>query len=63
MNGLISDFEVVDFKGGNIVLGIENFDVLIRLIKILESTQAQGLEEYELKNAIRDWAVSHTTLE
>ena len=40
---LITNFEVIDFKGGNIVIGIEDFDVLVRLIKILESTQAQGL--------------------
>lgn len=54
---------ILDFKGGNLLVGIEDFDSLIKIIKILESTQPQGLEEYELKEAIRDWAVSHTTLE
>lgn len=53
----------IDFKGGNLVVGIEDFESLIKIIKILESNQPQGLEEYELKQAIRDWAVSHTTLE
>ncbi len=54
---------IIDFKGGNLVVGIEEFENLIKIIKVLESTQPQGLEEYELKNSIRDWAVSHTTLE
>ena len=54
---------IIDFKGGNVVVGIEDFENLIKIVKVLESTQPQGLEQYELKNSIRDWAVSHATLE
>ena len=38
--------QIIDFKGGNIMVGIQDFDSLIRLIKILESNQPQGLQEY-----------------
>lgn len=54
---------VIDYKGGNLIIGINEFEDLLRFIKMLESQDSLGLDEYELKSAIRDWNVSHSTLE
>jgi len=36
---------------------------MLKMVKMLESPDALGLEEYALKNSIKDWNVSHSTLE
>lgn len=54
---------IVDYKGGNLVVGINEFDNLLKLIKMLESEESHGLEEYDFKKSIRDWNVSDATLE
>lgn len=42
---------------------MEDFDSMLKMVKMLETPDAQGLEEYSLKNSIKDWNVSHSTLE
>lgn len=54
---------VVDYKGGNLVVGVTDFEGLLKLIRMLESEESLGLEEHNLKKAIRDWNVAHATLE
>ncbi len=53
----------MDNKGGNLIIGMEDFDSMLKMVKMLESPDALGLEEYALKNSIKDWNVSHSTLE
>jgi hypothetical protein len=42
---------------------MEDFESMLKMVKMLETPDAQGLEEYSLKNSIKDWNVSHSTLE
>lgn len=44
-------------------MGIQTYKHLIEFIKMLESKESSGLDEYSMKKDIRDWNVSHTTLE
>ena len=53
----------MDNKGGNLIIGMEDFDSMLKMVKMLESPDVLGLEEYALKNSIKDWNVSHSTLE
>ena len=53
----------VDCNGGNILIGILHYNSLIAFIKMLENKESGGLDEYSLKQLIKDWNVSHTTLE
>ena len=45
---------MVDYKGGNLVVGVDDFETLLKLIRLLESEESHGLEEHALKKAIRD---------
>jgi|JI61114BRNA_FD_contig_101_296072_length_1759_multi_2_in_0_out_0_1 ABC-type multidrug transport system ATPase subunit len=53
----------VDSNGGNLLVGVQQYQTLIEFVKMLESREANGLDEYSLKQSIKDWNVSHTTLE
>lgn len=53
----------VDSKGGNLIVGLSDFENLLDLVKMLESKDSSGLDEYTLKKSIKDWNVSHSTLE
>ena len=53
----------VDCKGGNMIIGLNEFESLLDLIKMLENKESSGLDEYTLKQSIKDWNVSHSTLE
>ena len=53
----------VDSKGGNLIVGLNDFENLLDLVKMLESKDSSGLDEYTLKKSIKDWNVSHSTLE
>ena len=53
----------VDCKGGNMIIGLNDFESLLDLIKMLENKESSGLDEYNLKQSIKDWNVSHSTLE
>jgi len=44
-------------------MGVPDYNDLLHLVKKLESKESMGLDEYEIKNCIKAWAVSHTTLE
>lgn len=55
--------KVVDCRGGSLIIGITEYVELIQLVRKLENKESQGLDEYELKNAIKAWSVSHSTLE
>ena len=60
---LYPDAVEVDCNGGNILIGIMQYNSLISFIKMLENKESGGLDEYSLKQLIKDWNVSHTTLE
>jgi hypothetical protein len=60
---LIPDAVEIDSNGGNLLVGINTYENLIKLVKMLESEESSGLDEYSLKQHIKDWNVSHTTLE
>mgnify|MGYP003691586535 CR=1 FL=1 len=53
----------VDSKGGNLIVGLSDYESLLDMIKMLENENYSGLDEYNLKQAIKDWSVSHSTLE
>lgn len=53
----------MDCKGGNMIIGLNDFENLLDLIKMLENKEASGLDEFTLKKSIKDWSVSHSTLE
>ena len=53
----------VDSKGANLIVGLNDFENLLDLVKMLESKDSSGLDEYTLKKSIKDWNVSHSTLE
>lgn len=53
----------VDSNGGNLLVGIHHYQNLLEFVKMLENKEASGLDEYTLKQNIKDWNVSHTTLE
>lgn len=55
--------KVVDCRGGSLIIGITEYVELVQLVRKLENKESQGLDEYELKNAIKAWSVSHSTLE
>jgi len=44
------------------IIGLSDFNDLLDLIKTLEKEEASGLDEFNLKKAIKDWSVSHSTL-
>ena len=44
-------------------MGVSDYDDLLHLVKKLESKESMGLDEYEIKNCIKAWSVSHSTLE
>ena len=44
-------------------MGVTDYNDLLHLVKKLESKESMGLDQYEIKNCIKAWAVSHTTLE
>jgi hypothetical protein len=54
---------LVDCKGGNMIVGLNDFSNLLDLTKMLESNEASGLDEFNLKKSVKDWSVSHSTLE
>jgi hypothetical protein len=54
---------LVDCKGGNMIVGLNDFANLLELTKMLESKEASGLDEFNLKKSVKDWSVSHSTLE
>lgn len=60
---LIPDAAEIDSNGGNLLVGIASHDSLMMLVRMLESKESSGLDEYSLKQNIKDWNVSHTTLE
>lgn len=60
---MFPNIRLVDCRGGSLILGITEYYDLIQLVKKLENKESQGLDEYELKNSIKAWAVSHSTLE
>ena len=45
------------------MVGMQQYHTLIEFVKMLETKEANGLDEYSLKQNIKDWNVSHTTLE
>lgn len=44
-------------------MGIGDYEDLLHLVRKLESREAMGLDEYQIKNSIKAWSVSHSTLE
>lgn len=60
---MFPNVRMVDCRGGSLIIGITEYHDLIQLVRKLESKESHGLDEYELKNAIKAWAVSHSTLE
>jgi hypothetical protein len=60
---MFPNVRLVDCRGGSLIIGITEFHDLVQLVRKLESRESQGLDEYELKNSIKAWAVSHSTLE
>lgn len=60
---LFPEADQVDSNGGNLLVGIQTYKHLIEFIKMLEAKESSGLDEYSMKKDIRDWNVSHTTLE
>ncbi len=60
---LFPNVNVVDCRGGNLILGISDYTDLLNLVKKLENKESMGLDEYEIKNCIKAWSVSHSTLE
>jgi hypothetical protein len=63
VQNLFSKAKLVDCKGGNMIIGISEFEDLLDLIKMLENKESSGLDEFNLKKSIKDWCVSHSTLE
>lgn len=45
------------------IIGLNDFENLLDLVKMLENKDSSGLDEYTLKQSIKDWNVSHSTLE
>lgn len=45
------------------LVGIQKYESLISFVRMLENKESVGLDEYALKQNIKDWNVSHTTLE
>jgi ABC-type multidrug transport system ATPase subunit len=60
---LFPNIHMVDCRGGSLILGISEYNDLLYLVKKLESKESMGLDEYEIKNCIKAWSVSHSTLE
>jgi hypothetical protein len=60
---MFPSMKVVDCRGGSLIIGITEYVELVQLVRKLENKESQGLDEYELKNAIKAWSVSHSTLE
>lgn len=63
INKLFPKAVQVDYKGGNMIIGLNDFENLLDLVKMLENKESSGLDEYTLKQSIKDWNVSHSTLE
>ncbi len=60
---LFPNIRLVDCRGGSLIMGVSDYNDLLNLVKKLESKESMGLDEYEIKNSIKAWAVSHSTLE
>lgn len=43
-------------------MGASDYNDLLHLVKKLENKESMGLDEYVIKNCIKAWGVSHTTL-
>ena len=60
---LFPNINLVDCRGGSLILGVSEYNDLLNLVKKLENKESMGLDEYEIKNCIKAWSVSHSTLE